>query len=648
MIDLDAHLQMLGRLLGLERAAEELRFAEARATLSLAERDARGTAFAQLEPVDTGALSGRALVTYARPGGGELGGARIGGGAPVRLLPRRPEGVPDDELPRGVVARRTRLKISIAFDQEPPDWASEGRIGLELLPSPQTHERLLGALRRIKDTASSGSTGRSNEGKRWHDVLRGEAPRFDNLPLFDRDLSNPEIPARFNPEQREAIARCERARDLLLLHGPPGTGKTTVLVEIIRRAAARGETVLACAPSNLAVDNLVERLAAAGLDCVRLGHPARVLPSVLEHTLDEKIASHPQAVLAQELVRQALRLKAQARKQRDRGRSAERFAEARAADREANALFGEARRREAQAEEEVLQSAQVVLATLTGLDTPLLSGRRFSLAVVDEATQGTEPAALLALLRADRAVLAGDHQQLPPTVLSPEAAAQGLGVSLFERLAGPATVGATPSQGSPALCVLAEQHRMHAAIMEYPSRALYGGRLRAHPDVAGRALDQSPLVVLDTAGRGWEEETPEGSDSKFNPGEAELCAAEAEALLAAGVAPGELALISPYDAQVQRLRQLLAKHLDRGLEIDTVDGFQGREKDAVIVSLVRSNDQGDLGFLAEVRRMNVALTRARMKLIVVGDGALLARHPFYDAFFEHARSTGAWVSAWER
>ena len=166
--------------------------------------------------------------------------------------------------------------------------------------------------------------------------------------------------------------------------------------------------------------------------------------------------------------------------------------------------------------------------------------------------------------------------------------------------------------------------------------------------MAGRALDQSPLVVLDTAGRGWEEETPEGSDSKLNPGEAELCAAEAEALLAAGVAPGELALISPYDAQVQRLRHLLAAHLDDGLEIDTVDGFQGREKDAVIVSLVRSNDFGELGFLAEVRRMNVAITRARKKLIVVGDGALLARHRFYDAFFEHARVTGAWVSAWER
>lgn len=641
MLDLPAHLAKLARLLALERLAEEERFEEARATLSLAERDARGTALAQLEAIDESALSGRALVTYARPGGGELGGARMGAGSPVRLLPRRelPAG---EELPRGVVARRTRTKLSVAFDREPPDWATEGRVALELLPNGQTHERMLGALRRLEGTA---------EGKRWHAVLSGGAPRFE-APAREgtaeaKEQAQQEAGApHLNPEQSEAVRRSLRAKDLLLLHGPPGTGKTTVLVEMVKRAVARGELVLGCAPSNLAVDNLVERLAAAGLDCVRLGHPARVLPSVLDQTLGEKIKAHPQAQVAKGLFKEALRLKAQARKQRARGRSADRFAEARSADREANALFSEARRREEQAEAEVLASAQVILATLTGLERSDLARRRFGLAVIDEATQAVEPAALLALLKADRLVLAGDHQQLPPTVLSQEAASGGLGLSLFERLVKDAE--AAGSAGAPQLVTLAEQHRMHAAIMAYPSKALYGGKLRAHPDVAGRALDAAPLVVIDTAGRGFEEETPEGSDSKMNPGEADLCAAEARALLAAGLPPEELAIIAPYDGQVQRLRSLLEEFLDAGLEIDTVDGFQGREKDAVIVSLVRSNDRGELGFLVEVRRMNVALTRARKKLIVVGDGALLARHPYYDGFFEHARVTGAWVSAWEK
>ena len=233
-----------------------------------------------------------------------------------------------------------------------------------------------------------------------------------------------------------------------------------------------------------------------------------------------------------------------------------------------------------------------------------------------------------------------DHLQLPPTVLSAAAQDGGLGVSLFERLVA--------AHGDHAKVTLAEQHRMNARIMAFPSEALYGGALRAHPAAAGRAIDEAPLELVNTAGRGFEEETPEGSDSKHNPGEAELVASEVARLLALGLAPDAIAVISPYDAQVQRLRQALAAEVERGLEVDTVDGFQGREKEAVIVSLVRSNDAGEVGFLADVRRMNVALTRARAKLVVVGDGATVSRHPFYEAFLRHVEATGAWRSAWER
>jgi ATP-dependent RNA/DNA helicase IGHMBP2 len=232
-------------------------------------------------------------------------------------------------------------------------------------------------------------------------------------------------------------------------------------------------------------------------------------------------------------------------------------------------------------------------------------------------------------------VLAGDHMQLPPTVLSPDA--QGLAISLFERIAA-----AHPG----AMVTLAEQHRMNEKIMRYPSDALYGGRLRAHPAVANHAIDDAPLELIDTAGRGFEEETPEGSESKMNAGEAELAASEVRRLLAAGVFPQDIAVISPYGAQVQKIRQLLADVPD--LEVDTVDGFQGREKEAVVVSLVRSNDKGELGFLADIRRINVALTRARKKLIVIADSATVARHPFHAGFVKYAESIGAWRSAWER
>ena len=419
----------------------------------------------------------------------------------------------------------------------------------------------------------------------------------------------------------------------MLVHGPPGTGKTTVLVELIRRAAARGEKVLAAAPSNLAVDNLVERLVEIGVDVVRVGHPARVLPAVVEHTLDERTRVHPQARIAAELVEQAIRLRADSRKRKQR-RGPGRFSEARAQEREARELLAEARELEDRAELAVLEKAQVVLATLTGVESRALEGRRFALSVIDEATQAVEPAAYLALLRADRAVLAGDHLQLPPTVLAADA--QELSLSLFERLAK-----ARPE----ATVTLAEQHRMNERIMRYPSDALYQGKLRAHPAVAEHAIDDAPLEFIDTAGRGFDDETPEESDSRLNEGEAQLVAAEVRKLLER-LAPKDVAVISPYDAQVQRLRQLL--HDAGELEIDTVDGFQGREKEAVVVSLVRSNPDGELGFVADIRRINVALTRARKKLIVIGDSATIARHPFHEGFVMYAERCGAWRSAWDR
>lgn len=623
-MDLHEHLEKLRALLDLERQAERERFFAASSRLSAQEREARGLAVLDAEAVDEGGLGGRPLIAFARPGKKDLGGSQIGVGSMVLVTQRRERAA---DAPTGIVARRTRGQVSVSFDEPPPDWVTDGRVVLELQPSSATHDRLASGLRALRD---------GDAGKRWRSVLSGAPPRFDQRPR------GPELETRLNGEQRAALELADRALDLSLLHGPPGTGKTTVLVEIIRRAAARGEPVLAAAPSNLAVDNLVERLAAAGLRPVRLGHPARVLPAVLEHTLDAQVRDHESARIAKDLVSQALALRRDARKRRDK-KGPGRFSESRAAEREARQLLAEARKLEDRAEEAVLDRAQVVCATLTGLLPPPsgpLGARKFALAVVDEATQAVEPAVYLALLRADRAVLAGDHKQLPPTILSDEAQRRGLGVSLFERLMA--------EQGDSIKVTLAEQHRMNEKIMRYPSDALYGGALRAHPAVASAAIDHKPFELIDTAGRGFEEETPEGSESRLNAGEAGLAAAEVERVLALGVPASDIAVISPYDAQVQKLRQLLEAQLDAGLEVDTVDGFQGREKDAVIVSLVRSNPDGELGFLADVRRMNVAITRAKRKLIVIGDGATVSRHPFYAGLIQHAEKTSAWVSAWER
>jgi superfamily I DNA and/or RNA helicase len=619
-VDLTDHLAALARLLDAEREEERARFAEARDRLSVAEQEGRGIALADLEPEDEGVLAGRTLVTFGR-GGRPLAGGRIGVGAIVRVDQRKERRA---DAPSGVVARRSRTRVAVAFDEPPPEWAVGGRVLLTLEPSPVTWDRLAGALRRVRD---------DKDGRRWHGPLGGAPLRF-----LARPRPAP-APAALNAEQRAAFDLAERAEDLALVHGPPGTGKTTVLVALVLAAAARGERVLAAAPSNLAVDNLVERLVAAGLDVVRLGHPARVLPAVLAHTLEAKAERREEARIAAGLVEEALALRRGATKRKGR-RGPGRFSEARGMERDARALLAEARALEDRAEAEVIERAQVVLATLTGLDARALGARRFDLAVVDEATQATEPAAILALLRADRAVLAGDHLQLPPTIVSAAAQAGGLGVSLFERLVA--------LHGDAAKVTLAEQHRMNARIMRFPSETLYGGALRAHPRVADHALDGEPLLFVDTAGAGFDDATPEGSDSRVNEGEAALAAREVGRILALGVAPADVAVISPYEAQVQRLRQLLADRLDDGLEVDTVDGFQGREKEAVVVSLVRSNEEGEVGFLADVRRMNVAITRARKKLVVIGDSATVARHPFYAAFQRYAEREGAWRSAFER
>lgn len=617
----------MGRLLDAERDEERARLADARARLTLQEREARGLAIAGVEAVEEGSLAGRALVAYERRGR-PIDGARIGIGALVTVRLRQS---PRDDEPSGVVARRTRNRIAVAFDEPPPDWAVDGRVVLELEPSPVTWERLSAGLRRMA----------GEEGTRWRPLLTGAPPRFAERPRGPEldGVLNDHRRAALNEEQRAALDLADRALDLALVHGPPGTGKTTVLVEVIRRAVARGERVLACAPSNLAVDNLLERLVAAGIDGVRVGHPARVLESLLDHTLEARTAAHERSRIAAGLVAEALALRRSASRRKQR-RGPGRFSEARVAEREARGLLAEARELEAQAQAEVLDRAPVVLATLTGLEGRALAGRRFPLAVIDEATQAVEPAAWLALLRAGRAVLAGDHLQLPPTVLSAAAQAGGLGISLFERLVA--------LHGDAVKVTLTEQHRMNEAIMRFPSEALYGGALRAHPAVAHHALDGAPLEVIDTSGRGFEESTPEGSDSRENEGEALLVAAEVERVLALGVAPADVAVISPYDGQVQRLRALLSARVDQGLEVDTVDGFQGREKEAVVVSLCRANEAGEVGFLADVRRMNVALTRSRKKLVVVGDGATVARHPFYERFLRHAQATGAWRSAWDR
>jgi superfamily I DNA and/or RNA helicase len=389
---------------------------------------------------------------------------------------------------------------------------------------------------------------------------------------------------------------------------------------------------------------------------VRLGHPARVHPALATLTLDAQVDADGATRLAREWRDRARQLR--------RSASGKRGPEPKAQWQEARELDRDAAREIANAERAIVGRAEVVLATCAGCDHFLL-GRDanrtvFDCVVVDEATQAADPLLLVALARAKVCVLAGDPQQLGPVITGGAAAEAALATTIFERLA----------RAVDANVMLEQQHRMHVEIMTFPSRSMYGGRLCAAPAVAAHTLDDlavapdplrpRPLWLIDTAGKGWLEQRtdfePGGSlnnapafqfdPSTFNAGNAERVAAEARRLLSRGLPPTEIAIIAAYSAQARRLRELLRVERAAGLEIGTVDGFQGREKEAVIVDLVRSNEHGEIGFLANTRRMNVALTRARRFLQVIADSATLGAHPYYAAFLSYVDEIDAHGSAW--
>ena len=624
------HFQKLLRLLELESQAAARQTLERARRLSPAQAEESGNSLLDLVVTDeyTG-LGGRFLLTLVKRRRTPLPWTRLGVGSPVMLSA---ENRASDGF-RGVISERTEQHVRVAFNDSPDEPQDAGPWRLDLASDEVAERRQRAALQR----AASAGGDRLAELRRV--MLGDREPEFAELAAFEPLNEN------LNASQQEAVRLALSARDVALIHGPPGTGKTTAVVELIRQAVRRGETVLACAPSNIGVDNLLERLVAAGERAVRLGHPARVLQPLREHTLDLLVEEHPDVRLAHKLIRDALDLQ----------RKAARFTRAKPARgakremrQEAAQLFADARRLENLAIENILDNADVVCATTTGLDSDVLGRRQFDLAVIDEACQSTEPGCWIPLLRSGRVVLAGDHCQLPPTVLSAPAVAEGFAVSLFERL--------IELHGPEIARRLEVQYRMHASIMSFSSREFYDGALQADLAVAGHRLcelpgiesnelTESPLEYIDTAGASYDEELEPDGESRLNVQEARLLVRKARALLAAGLPPESMAVIAPYSAQVRLLRQSLRDV--SGLEIDSVDGFQGREKEAVLISLVRSNPEGEIGFLADVRRTNVALTRARRKLLVIGDSATLSTHPFYRRLLEYFESHQAYHTVWE-
>jgi ATP-dependent RNA/DNA helicase IGHMBP2 len=641
----EEYFARLARLLDMEAEAEKLETLRELERHTPVEAEALGNSLINLVIRDEDAgLGGRLLLTFGKRNQNlSLPWNRMRTGSPVILSE---EGNANSEGWRGIVSRAGRDNIQVAFNQWPEADESSSTFRLDRSTDEVGRQRQRQAMDKARDAKSSRLAV-------LRDVLLAKHPA-----LFQKIETHQALNQNLNDSQNQAVAFALSADDVAIIHGPPGTGKTTTLVELMRQITYSGQSVLAVAASNLAVDNMLERLLDAGENAIRLGHPARVSPELRERTLDLLVEKHPDFKIARKLTRDSHALKDQSFKY-TRAKPEPGMREA--IRQQSKDMLREARVIEESVIERVLNSAHIVCATCTGLDDEILRGRIFDWCIMDEASQSTEPAAWIPLQYANRLVLAGDPFQLPPTVISTEAAKEGFDISLMERLLS--TVGTKISRR------LDVQYRMHNDIMSFSSEVFYENSLLADetvrtalladlPAVTSSPLTACPIDFIDTAGASYDEEQEPNEDSRFNSLEAELVVKKVTALIEAGVSPCMIAVISPYSAQVRLLRELLyakggvpaAMDSDSScqeIEIDSVDGFQGREKEAVIVSLVRSNREGEVGFLADTRRMNVALTRARRKLIVIGDSATITSHGFYKRMVEYFESIGAYHSVWE-
>ena len=613
----------LGRLASVLRIEQREDFALHDAWLkqsSIQERKRNGITWFPLRIVETGfGIGSYPFIVVERNPGDRLE-HRFQSAAPVSLFSGA-EGNQDSML-NGTIGYvdDQRMKISFYVD-ELPDWVDDGKLGVNLLFDTRTYDEMFKALSFLINVEK----GRV---KQLRDVVLGY--KEPEKRTFQGSLS-----PILNDSQNEALKAICCAEDLAVVHGPPGTGKTTTLVESMVEVLKEEKQIMVCAPSNAATDHLAKCLSAKGLRVVRIGNLAKVESDNTSLTLDVLLQQEKDFKQIKELKRRALDLRKMGVKyKRSFGR--EEAEQRKLIFQEARSISREARELESYLVQKVLDDAQVIACTLIGSSSEDLAGRRFSTVVIDEAGQGIEPAVWVPILKAERVIMAGDPFQLPPTVKSQEAASKGLSITLLEK--------SIKRIGQAAL--LNVQYRMHESIMAFSNRKFYGNALQAHTSVANRMLHESlPVEFIDTAGCGFEEQAGEEGESRCNAEEVGILRKHFDQLKEAVGSSWNAAIISPYRAQVQLLQQEFA--LTEGVSVNTIDSFQGQERDVVYLSLVRSNDQGDIGFLRDYRRMNVAMTRARMKLIIIGDSATLGNDRFFAELLEYVESIAGYRTAWE-
>jgi superfamily I DNA and/or RNA helicase len=523
------------------------------------------------------------------------------------------------------------MKIVFMVD-DLPDWIDDSKLAVDVMFDDKTYKEMEKALKTVMNAKNCRLAELAN-------ICYGiTQPEIDKEPDYYKNED-------LNESQNDAVNAIIKAKDLALVHGPPGTGKTTTLVSAIHEITKRGEQILVCTPSNAAADHIAVELGYKNINVVRVGNVARVSNELLKYTVEGLLETHSRQKELADYKWRALEYRRMASKyKRNFG-----FEERKQRDllyKEARSLSNEARMLEDYMVSDILRMAQVVVTTLVGVESRYLEGKNFKTVIIDEAAQALESAAWIPICRGEKLIMAGDPFQLPPTVKSIEAMKEGLGKTLMEKcmLTQPQTAH-----------LLNVQYRMNAEIMEFPNKKFYEGKLQAHASVSARRLnfegiDNNPIEFIDTAGCGFEEIQDAESLSLYNEGEIKVLMSHLEEWQSMFNETGKpsVAIISPYRQHVKKIEEELALKGEplKGIKVNTVDAFQGQERDIIYISLVRSNNNGDIGFLKDYRRMNVAMTRAKKKLIIIGDSATLSNDAFYSDFLELMEVRGHYKTAW--